>query len=114
LILPPLLLIFFGGFAHRDDLRLIPQTIYGAGKGIVRACKHSARETSNDENSSEDGNDEVVNVEGVLNNTSDSEETNEPYLSNGNTNPDRTPAEDKGNNKRSFKSRNIPEDDSFV
>jgi hypothetical protein len=114
LILPPLLLIFFGGFAHRDDLRLIPQTIYGAGKGIVRACKPSARETSNDENSSEEGNDEVVDVEGALNN--EREEDNEPYLSNGNTNPDGTPVEEKGSpkSKAHMKSQHDFEDDSIV
>ena len=116
LILPPLLLIFFGGFAHRDDLRLIPQTIYGAGKGIVRACKPSARDTSEDEKFSEEAIDEVVDVQGALNEDSDSEESNEPYLSNGLTNPDGTPMQEKGSpsSKAYMKSQHDSDDDSVV
>jgi hypothetical protein len=113
-ILIPLALIFIAGYAFRDDLRLIPELIYGAGKGIVRALKPSTRDTREDEKFSEEVNDKVVDVQGAFNEDSGSEESNEPYLSNGHTNPDGTPAEDKGNNKRSFKSLNIPEDDSSV
>jgi len=113
-ILIPLALIFIAGYAFRDDLRLIPELIYGAGKGIVRALKPSTRDTRENENFSEKVNDKVVDVQGAFNEDSGSEESNEPYLSNGHTNPDGTPAEDKGNNKRSFKSQNIPEEDSSV
>jgi len=116
LILPPLLLIFFVGFAHRDDFRLIPQTIYGAGKGIVRACKPSARDASEDEKFSEEVNDEVVDVQGALNKDSGREESNEPYLSNGLTNPDGTPMQEKGSpsSKAHMKSKHDSDDDSVV
>ena len=42
-IMPPLALIFIAGYAFRDDLRLIPEIMHGAGEGMVRACKGSAK-----------------------------------------------------------------------
>ena len=116
LILPPLMLIFIAGYAHRDDLRIIPQTIYGAGKGIVRACKVSAKHAHGHDHSTQTENDHVVNMEGALSNDSDSEEEKEPYLSNGLTNPDGTPMEEKGSpsSKAHMKSQHDSDDDSIV
>jgi hypothetical protein len=116
LILPPLMLIFIAGYAHRDDLRIIPQTIYGAGKGIVRACKGSAKHAHGHDHSTQTENDHVVNMEGALSNDSDSEEEKEPYLSNGLTNPDGTPMEEKGSpsSKAYVKSQHDSDDDSLV
>ena len=116
LILPPLMLIFIAGYAHRDDLRIIPQTIYGAGKGIVRACKGSAKHAHGHDHSTQTENDHVVNMEGALSNDSDSEEEKEPYLSNGLTNPDGTPMEEKGSpsSKAHMKSQHDSDDDSIV
>jgi hypothetical protein len=113
-IMPPLMLIFIAGFAHRDDLRIFPQTVYGAGKGIVRACKGSAKHAR--------GNDQVVDMQGALNDVSKSESTeekdheNEPYLSNGLTNPDGTPMEKNGSPSRKahMKSQHDSDDDSIV
>ena len=90
-ILIPLTLIFIGGFAFRDDLRIIPQTIYGAGKGIVRAFKSSGRRSNEHDDSPKAENDTVVNMEGAVEDEQSDEAENEPYLSNGNTHPDRTP-----------------------
>ena len=116
LILPPLMLIFIAGYAHRDDLRIIPQTIYGAGKGIVRACKVSAKHAHGHDHSTQTENDHVVNMEGALSNDSDSEDEKEPYLSNGLTNPDGTPMEEKGSpsSKAHMKSQHDSDDDSIV
>ena len=116
LILPPLMLIFIAGYAHRDDLRIIPQTIYGAGKGIVRACKGSAKHAHGHDHSTQTENDHVVNMEGALSNDSDSEDEKEPYLSNGLTNPDGTPMEEKGSpsSKAHMKSQHDSDDDSIV
>ena len=61
-ILPPLSLIFIAGFAFRDDLRLIPQTTYGGGKGIVRALKHSAKHSVNDDTSQNTENDHADGI----------------------------------------------------
>lgn len=90
-ILIPLTLIFIGGFAFRDDLRIIPQTIYGAGKGIVRAFKSSGRRSNEHDDSPKAENDTVVNMEGAVEDEQSDEAENEPYLSNGNTHPDGTP-----------------------
>ena len=122
LILPPILLIFIAGFAHRDDLRLIPQTMYGAGKGIVRACKGSAKHASGHDHSTQAKNDHVVNMQGTLNDGSESDgaeekhRENEPYLSDGLTNPDGTPMEEKGSpsSKAYVKSQHDSDDDSLV
>jgi hypothetical protein len=122
LILPPLLLIFIAGFAHRDDLRLIPQTTYGATKGIVRAFKGSAKHPSGHDHSTPAENDHVVNMQGTLNDGSESDsaeekdDENEPYLSNGLTNPDETPMEEKGSpsSKAHMKSQHDSDDDSVV
>jgi hypothetical protein len=115
-IMPPLALIFIAGYAFRDDLRIIPQTTYGAGKGIVRACKGSAKHARGNDHSTQADNDQVVDMEGALNNVSDSEEENEPYLSNGLTNPDGTPVEenDSPSSKAHKKSPHDAEDDSIV
>jgi hypothetical protein len=122
LILPPLLLIFIAGFAHRDDLRLIPQTFYGAGKGIVRACKGSAKHASGHDHSTQAENDHVIDMQGTLNDYSENDsaeekdDDNEPYLSNGLTNPDGTPVEEKGSpsSKAHMKSQHDSDDDSIV
>lgn len=95
LILPPLLLIFIAGFAHRDDLRLIPQTMYGATKGMVRACKRSAKHVSENVHSTQAENDNVVDMKGALQDVRVSEEEKEPNLSSRLTNPDGTPVKKK-------------------
>ena len=93
-------MIFIGGYAFRDDLRLIPELIYGAGKGIVRACKGSAKHATGNNHPTHAENDQVVDMQGTLNDVSDSEEEKEPYLSDGLTNPDGTPVvEKKGRDK---------------
>ena len=114
LILPPLMLIFIAGYAHRDDLRIIPQTIYGAGKGIVRACKGSAKHAHGHDHSTQTENDHVVNMEGALSNDSDSEEEKEPYLSSGLTNPDGTPVEEGKKGSTHVRSQHDSDDDSIV
>ncbi len=114
LILPPLMLIFIAGYAHRDDLRIIPQTIYGAGKGIVRACKGSAKHAHGHDHSTQTENDHVVNMEGALSNDSDSEDEKEPYLSNGLTNPDGTPVEEGKKGSTHVRSQHDSDDDSIV
>lgn len=43
LIMPPLALIFIAGYAFRDDWQLIPKVGRSAGKGMVHACKGSAK-----------------------------------------------------------------------
>ena len=115
-ILIPLSLIFIAGYAFRDDLRLIPELIYGAGKGIVRACKGSAKHASGNDHSTHAENDQVVDMQGTLNDVSDSEEEKEPYLSNGLTNPDGTPVQEKDSpaSKAHMKSQHDSEDDSVV
>jgi hypothetical protein len=99
LILPPLLLIFIAGFAHRDDLRLIPQTFYGAGKGIVRACKGSAKHASGHDHSTQAENDHVIDMQGTLNDYSENDS-----------------AEEKGSpsSKAHMKSQHDSDDDSIV
>jgi len=114
LILPPLMLIFIAGYAHRDDLRIIPQTIYGAGKGIVRACKVSAKHAHGHDHSTQTENDHVVNMEGALSNDSDSEDEKELYLSNGLTNPDGTPVEEGKKGSTHVRSQHDSDDDSIV
>ena len=116
LILPPLTLIFIAGFAFRDDLQIIPRTTFRAGKGIVRACKGSAKHAHGHDHSTQTENDHVVNMEGALSNDSDSEDEKEPYLSNGLTNPDGTPMEEKGSpsSKAHMKSQHDSDDDSIV
>jgi hypothetical protein len=111
-ILIPLALIFIAGYAFRDDLRVIPELIYGAGKGIVRALKPSARDTHKDEKFSEEVNDEVVDVQGALGSINGSEEGKEAYLSNGNNNPDGTPNYNDTNRVSSKKlgERRLPND----
>ena len=99
-IMPPLALIFIAGYAFRDDLRLIPEIMHGAGEGMVRACKGSAKHASGHDHSTQAENDQVVDMQGALNDVSDSEEEKELYLSNGLTNPDGTPVvEKKGRDK---------------
>jgi hypothetical protein len=61
LILPPLTLMFIAGFAFRDDLQIIPRTTFRAGKGIVRACKGSAKHAHGHDHSTQTENDHVVN-----------------------------------------------------
>ncbi len=58
----------------------------------------------------------MVDVQGALNEDSDSEESNEPYLSNGLTNPDGTPVQEKGSpsSKAHMKSTHDSDDDSVV
>ena len=74
--------------------------IYGAGKGIVRACKGSAKHATGNNHPTHAENDQVVDMQGALNDVSDSEEEKELYLSNGLTNPDGTPVvEKKGRDK---------------
>jgi hypothetical protein len=116
LILPPLMLIFIAGFAHRDDLRLIPQSMYGATKGMVRACKGSAKQANESDPSAQVKNDHVVNIEDALSDSdSAEEEVNEPYLSNGNTNPDGTPVkEGEKNESARYTSQHDSDDDSIV
>jgi hypothetical protein len=116
LILPPLMLIFIAGFAHRDDLRLIPQSVYGATKGMVRACKGSAKQANESDPSAQVKNDHVVNIEDALSDSdSAEEEVNEPYLSNGNTNPDGTPVkEGEKNESARYTSQHDSDDDSIV
>jgi|GEM_PF-2466031 len=114
LILPPLMLIFIAGYAHRDDLRIIPQTIYCAGKGIVRACKVSAKHAHGHDHSTQTENDHVVNMEGALSNDSDSEDEKELYLSNGLTNPDGTPLEEGKKGSTHVRSQHDSDDDSIV
>jgi hypothetical protein len=121
-ILLPLSLIFIAGYASRDDQRLIPELIYGPGKGIVRACKGSAKHARGNDHSTQAGNDRVVNMQGTLNDYSESnsaeekDDDNEPYLSNGLTNPDGTPVEEKGSpsSKAHMKSQHDSDDDSIV
>jgi hypothetical protein len=116
LILPPLLLIFIAGFAHRDDSRLIPQTMYGATKGMVRACKGSAKHARGHDHSTQAENDHVVDMKGALQDVRVSEEEKEPYLSSGLTNPDGTPEKEKGSprSKAYMKSQHDSDDDSIV
>ncbi|CAM8647080.1 hypothetical protein MCEMSE6_02125 [Oxalobacteraceae bacterium] len=100
LILPPLTLIFIAGYANRDDMQILPRATFRAGKGIVRACKGSAKHASGHDHSTQAENDQVVDMQGALNDVSDSEEEKELYLSNGLTNPDGTPVvEKKGRDK---------------
>lgn len=121
-ILIPLSLIFIGGYAFRDDLRLIPELVYGAGKGMVRACKGSAKHVSENVHSTQAKNDQVVDMQGALNDDSESDraeekdDKNEPYLSNGLTNPDGTPVQEKDSpaSKAHMKSQHDSEDDSVV
>lgn len=115
-ILLPFALIFIAGYAFRDDLQLIPELIYGAGKGIVRGCKGSAKHVSGNDHSTQAKNDHVVNMQGTLNDVSDSEEEKEPYLSNGLTNPDGTPVvEEKGGDKHArFTSQYDEDGDSLT
>jgi len=121
-IMPPLVLIFIAGYAHRDDQRLIPELIYRAGKGIVRTCKGSAKHAHGNDHPTQADNDQVVNMEGALKDVSKSESTeekddeNEPYLSNGLTNPDGTPVEEKGSpsSKAHKKPPHDSEGDSIV
>ena len=119
LILPPFMLIFIAGFAHRDDQRLIPQTIYGAGKGIVRACKGSAKHARGNDHSTHAENDHVVNMQGTFNDDTENasaeekDDKNELYLSNGLTNPDGTPLEE-GNKNAYVRSKHDSDDDSIV
>ena len=123
-ILIPLTLIFIGGFAFRDDMRLVPQVTYGAGKGIVRACKGSAKHVSEDDHSTQAENDTVVNVDDALQKVSHSDgdgadekgDDNEPYLSDGNTNPDGTPVvEEKRRGKQDhLTSQHDSDEDSIV
>ena len=74
--------------------------MHGAGEGMVRACKGSAKHASGHDHSTQAENDQVVDMQGALNDVSDSEEEKELYLSNGLTNPDGTPVvEKKGRDK---------------
>ncbi len=121
LILPPLMLIFIAGYAHRDDLRIIPQTVYGAGKGIVRACKGSAKHARGNDHSMQAENDQVVDMQGALNDDSESDsaeekdDVNEPHLSSGLTNPDGTPVEEGNKNESAHvRSQHDADDDSLV
>ena len=99
-IMPPLALIFIAGYAFRDDLRLIPEIMHGAGEGMVRACKGSAKHATGNNHPTHAENDQVVDMQGALNDVSDIEEEKELYLSNGLTNPDGTPVvEKKGRDK---------------
>ena len=99
-IMPPLALIFIAGYAFRDDLRLIPEIMHGAGEGMVRACKGSAKHATGNNHPTHAENDQVVDMQGALNDVSDSEEEKEPYLPNGLTSPDGTPVvEKKGRDK---------------
>ena len=106
LILPPLTLILIAGYANRDDMQILPRATFRAGKGIVRACKGSAKHASGHDHSTQAKNDHVVNMQGTLNDGSESDgaeekhRENEPYLSDGLTNPDGTPVvEKKGRDK---------------
>jgi len=47
LIMIPLSLIFIGGYALRDDARMVGQVPYGIAKGAVRACKGKPTERNN-------------------------------------------------------------------
>ena len=47
LIMIPLSLIFIGGYAIRDDARMVGQVPYGIAKGAVRACKGKPTERNN-------------------------------------------------------------------
>jgi hypothetical protein len=47
LIMIPLSLIFIGGYALRDDARIVGQVPYGLFKGAGRACKRFASEAEN-------------------------------------------------------------------
>ena len=115
LFFPPLVLIFIAGYAFRDDLRLIPQTTFRATKGIVRAFKGSAKHPSGHDHSTPAENDQVVNMEGALNNDSDDEGKKEPYLSNGLTNPDGTPLEEGEKIETAdVRSQHDADDDSIV
>jgi hypothetical protein len=48
LIMIPLSLIFIGGYALRDDARIVGQVPYGLFKGAGRACKRTASGAEND------------------------------------------------------------------
>ncbi|MFM8464685.1 MAG: hypothetical protein ACKOA0_11425, partial [Burkholderiaceae bacterium] len=48
LIMIPLSLIFIGGYALRDDARMVGQVPYGFAKGAVRACKGKPADRNND------------------------------------------------------------------
>ena len=115
-IMPPLVLIFIVGYAHRDDMRLAPQAIYGMGKGIVRACKGSAKHARGNDHSTQAENDQVMDMQGALNDISDGEEEKEPYLSDGLTNPDGTPVveEKRGNKHARFTSQHDEDGDSIT
>ena len=114
LFFPPLVLIFIAGYAFRDDLRLIPQTMYGTTKGIVRAFKGCSKQVSGNDHPVQAENDQVVNMEGTLNDVSDDEGKKEPYLSNGLTNPDGTPLEEGKKESAYIKSQHDADDDSIV
>ncbi len=102
-LMPPLELIFIAGYAFRDDLRLIPEIMHGAGKGMVRACKGSAKHAGGHNHSMEAESDTEENVDDVLQEVrhSDGEKENEtePCLSNGYINPDGKPIYDDGDRK---------------
>ena len=114
LFFPPLVLIFIAGYAFRDDLRLIPQTMYGTTKGIVRAFKGCSKQVSGNDHPVQAENDQVVSMEGTLNDVSDDEGKKEPYLSNGLTNPDGTPLEEGKKESAYIKSQHDADDDSIV
>lgn len=120
-IMPPLALIFIAGYAFRDDLQIIPQTIYRAGKGIVRTCKGSDKHAHGNDHSTHAENDHVVNMEGALNGDNENasaeekDDENETYLSNGLTNPDGTPVkQDNKNESAPVRSKHDSDDDSIV
>lgn len=115
-IMPPLALIFIAGYAFRDDLRLIPEIMHGAGEGMVRACKGSAKHARGNDHSTQAENDQVMDMQGALNDISDSEEEKEPYLSDGLTNPDGTPVveEKRGNKHARFTSQHDEDGDSLT
>jgi len=123
-ILLPVSLIFIAGYASRDDQRLIPELIYGPGKGIVRACKGSGKYASGHDHSTQAENDIVVNVDDALQEVSRGDgdgsdekgDDNEKYLSDGYTNPDGTPVveEKRGGKQDRFTSQHDSDDDSIV
>ena len=57
----------------------------------MRAFKSSGRRSNEHDDSPKAENDTVVNMEGAVEDEQSDEAENEPYLSNGNTHPDRTP-----------------------
>ena len=66
LIMIPLSLIFIGGYALRDDARMVGQAPYGFAKGAFRACKGKPADGDNGDNDIDENTSTTVKMPKVV------------------------------------------------